>query len=149
MRLRQRVWAQRKQRSSRQGAAVIELAFVLPLLAVLLVGIFEIGQALRITSILSEASRNACSSGSRPGCANADVTMDAQSALTNAGISAGSATITILVNGVAGNVAAAKGNDEITVVVSLPWSSVSLIRTNTFLSSGTVLSETTSMLKQG
>ncbi len=138
-----------RQQKQRQGASVVELAILLPVLCALLLGICEIGQALKVTSVLSEASRNACASGSRAGCANADVISDMQSPLTVAGLPANAATVTILVNGVTGNVATAKRNDKITVIVSIPWADVSIGGTSQFFFRNLTLSQTTSMLKQG
>lgn len=140
---------QRFAAHARRGAAVVELALVIPFMAVLLLGICEIGHALKIEAILTEAARNACAMGSRPGTGNADVLTEARSALTAAGLPADAATVTILVNNAAGNVANAGRNAKITVTVALPSTSVRGLLINAFFSSNAVQSVTTTMLKQG
>src|SRR3569832_1366114 len=70
--------------TARRGAAVVELALVMPLLGGLLIGICEVGQALRCADILAESARNACAYASRPGGSSADAITEVQTALTNA-----------------------------------------------------------------
>jgi Flp pilus assembly protein TadG len=53
--MRRRHWKQ----SDRRGAAVVELAFVLPLLVVLISGIWEVGRAIDAYQLLFNACREA------------------------------------------------------------------------------------------
>ena len=133
----------------RRGAAVVELAIVIPFLAVLLLGICELGQALRVETILTRASRNGCASGSRPGCGNADVLYEVRSALSAAGLPGAAATITILVNDQPGNVALARRNDKITVSVSIRTSQVTWTGSHIFVGRDSMRSNPTTMLKHG
>lgn len=128
---------------------MVELALVVPLLAALLLGMSELGQALRVKAILAEASRKACAAGSRPGGGNADVLSEVQNVLSGAGLPANAATVTVLVNNQAGNVATAMRNDKVTVTVAIPWSAVQLTGTNAFQAGNSVQSVSTSMLKPG
>ena len=130
---------------SRRGIAVTELALLAPVLAILVVGMCEIGQAARVKTVLSEAVRLGCNTGCRVGFKNNDVTNDVQSAITAAGFPGTSATVTILVNGVAGEVALAVPNDKITVKVSIPTSSVSLTGKLKYM--GATQHESATMLK--
>ena len=128
---------------------MVELALVAPFLAVLILGMCEVGQALRVEALLTQAARKGCATGSRPGCGNADVIFDVQTALTDTGLPAAAATISILVNDLPGSVAAAARNDKITVNISIPTSQVAITHTRVFMGSATIQSESTTMLKQG
>lgn len=134
---------------SRRGAATVELALCLPLLLTLTLGICEVGQALKVEALLSEAARKACATASRPACSNADVIADALEFLTANGIPTGQVTVTILVNDVDGNVLTATANAKLSVTVSIPVSQVNWTNTQKFFSAGAVLSQTMVMPKQG
>lgn len=135
--------------SHRKGAAVVELAVVLPFLMLLVLGICELGQSLRVSSILSEAGRNACAAASAPGASNSEVISQVTTALANAGLSTNTASVTVYVNGAAGaDISTSNRYDKITVTVSVPWQSVNLSGTSAFFLSSTTLSNTTTMLKQ-
>ena len=136
-------------KAPRRGAAVVELAIVVPFLVVLLLGICELGQALRVEAILTRASRNGCASGSRPGGGNNDVLYEVRSALSAAGLPGTAATITILVNDQPGNVALARHNDKITVSVSIRTSQVTWTGSNVFVGRDSMQSSPTTMLKNG
>lgn len=138
-----------RRRAGRTAAAVVELALVMPLLCALLLGILEIGQALRVEAVLSKAVLSGCASACRPGGGNNDAIYEVQQALTSANLPATSATVTILVNNVAGNAAAAKRNAKITVTVSLPAASVRILGSSSFSFANSAHSESTTMLKQG
>jgi len=132
-----------------RGAAVVELALVMPFLMVLALGICELGQAYRIDAILCAATRAGCVTGTRPGCSNSDVISDVQAVLATNGLSVTLVTVTIRVNDVASDVASANLNDKITVTASVPTSQVVVTTTLTYLSGNSVLSQTTTMMKQG
>lgn len=135
--------------ADRRGAVVVELALVASFLSILLLGMCEVGQALRVEAVLAQAARKGCAAGSRPGAGNADVVYDVRNALAAAGFPAQAATITILVNDRAGNVAQAKRNDKITVSISIPKAEVAWARSNVFMGRTAVQSEAMNMLKQG
>jgi hypothetical protein len=111
-------------------------------------GICELGQAYKVDAVLSAASRAGSGSGSRPGCSNVDVISDARSAVTTAGLSASYLTVTILVNDQPGEVANAVHNDKITVTASIPTSKIVVVNTLRFLGVSSVLSQSTTMLRQ-
>jgi len=133
----------------RRGAAVIELAILLPFLSALLLGMAEIGQSLRVEAALSKATRNAAGIASRPGGSNSDALSEVQATLSAAGVPANAATITVSVNDQPGNAAAARRNDKITVTLSIPTAAVRLTGSNFFSSSDSVQTVSTAMLKQG
>lgn len=133
---------------SRRGAATVELALVTPFLLAVALGICELGQAYKVDAILSAASRAASMTGARPGCSNTDVIYDAKAVLIANGISTDSLTMKIMVNDQQGEVATAVHNDKITVTASIPTSRVVVVNTLTFLGVDSVLSQSTTMLRQ-
>ncbi len=134
------------QNGKRDGSALVELAILMPIVNVLLLGVLEVSQAMRVSEILTEASRNGCSTASYPCQTNADVIAEVQNALKNSRLDVQNATVTILINDVQGSIGSAKQNDKITVIVSMPWSSVNYSKTNYFFGNSTI-TECTTMLK--
>jgi Flp pilus assembly protein TadG len=143
----------RSQRTARQlarrGAATVELALCLPLLATLTLGICELGQALKVEAVLSGSARLACATACRPGCSNNDVIADAKSVLTANRIPTEQVTVTILVNGQTGNVLTAAQNAKISVTVSIPISQVNWTDTRRYFGANSALSQTVVMARQG
>lgn len=135
-------------KGNRKGAAVVELALVSPFLIVMALGICELGQAYKVDAVLSAASRAGSATGCRPGCSNVDVISDARSAVTAAGLSTSYLTVRILVNDQTGEVANAVHNDKITVTASIPTSQIVVVNTLRFLGVNSVLSQSTTMLRQ-
>src|SRR5205809_966160 len=62
-----------RRSASRDGAAVVELVIVMPFLALLVLGVAEMGQGLKAEAVLAEASRNGAATAGRPGSGNSDV----------------------------------------------------------------------------
>src|SRR5438105_139291 len=85
----------------RRGAAVAEFALVAPIIATMLVGMFELSRGLQVKQILSDAARKGCSTGIKPGKTDTDIKSDVNNILTDNGIDSTKATITILVRDVA------------------------------------------------
>lgn len=133
----------------RRGAAVVELAILMPFLAALLLGMAEIGQSLRVEATLGKATRSAAGLASRPGGSNSDALTEVQTTLSAAGVPTSAATITVLVNDQPGNAAAARRNDKITVTLSLPTAAIRLTGSSFFSASDSVQTVSTTMLKQG
>lgn len=133
----------------RQGAATVELALCLPLIVTLTVGICEVGQALKVEAILSQAARAGCGTGSRPGCSNDDVRTDVLAVLMANKIPTETVSITILVNDLSANVVTATGNDKISVKVAIPIASVNWTNTRRYFGAADSLSQTVVMAKQG
>ena len=133
----------------RCGAAAVELALIAPFLAIVAVGLCEMGDALKTEAILTEAARKGCAAASRPGCTESVVTQEVGNALMSAGMPAGVATTTILVNDQPADLTSAKRNDKITITVSVPSAQVRWVRSSSFMGAGSVQAESVSMLKQG
>ena len=133
----------------RRGAIIVEMAIVTPFLVLLLLGICEIGQAMRVHTCLSEASRQGCATGSLPGRSNVDVVKDVLNSLSALRLSSGAAQVTIKVNDVVGNVVKARRNDKITVTVAIPMSEAAWTGSSFFVPRHSIRSQTTVMLRQG
>ena len=116
----------------RPAAAVVEFAFVAPLLILLLLGMIEFGRAMMALELLNNAARNGCRLAVVNGSTNDQVTQAVTSTLNNTSVSG--ATPTILVNGSQADVSSASTGDTITVTVSVPADTISWLPTSFFLS---------------
>ena len=100
-----RTWSKKgRSRAARprQGAAMIELAFVLPVFLMLVFGILEVGRIVMVSQMVTEASRVACRLAVLTGVTATDVTNEATTFLTAGGIPASAVTVTITGQTVAG-----------------------------------------------
>ena len=79
----------------RQGAAMVELAFVLPIFLMLVFGILEVGRIVMVSQLVTEASRVACRLAVLTGVTATDVTNEAKTFLTAGGIPTSAVTVTI------------------------------------------------------
>jgi Flp pilus assembly protein TadG len=135
-------------RPKRPGVAAIELAMLAPLVAMLVLGTFELSRGLLVKQVLSDAVRKGCRTGIQPSTANAAIIADVNNILSDNNISSSGATITIKVNGVVVDASTAKQGDQISVKVSIPISQVFWAGT-VYLSGSTIDSETIVMMRQG
>ncbi len=138
----------RFQTASRRGAAVVELAILAPFLAALLLGICEVGQAMRVETILATATRSACSIASIPSGTNSSATTEATTILQQANLRSDNVIVNILVNDAAADLSTAQTNDKITVIVKLPTSATRTLATSYFSSANSYHIETVTMLRQ-
>lgn len=111
---------------SREGAAAIEFALVVPLFLLVVAGIVEFGQAFRTQHVLTTASRRAARAltvdSAAPGQVKQDVYDYCEMALGNVQVS-----MDVLVDGSNGiGVGEAEPGDDITVTVSVPYSAVGI-----------------------
>jgi Flp pilus assembly protein TadG len=102
-------------RGSESGQAIIELAFALPLLLVLVMGIFDFGLMFQRFEVVTNAAREGARVGVLPSYSTADAQARAQQYLTSGGLTS-SATITAAVNPVSFG-APLKTVNQITVTV--------------------------------
>jgi Flp pilus assembly protein TadG len=134
--------------AARRGVAAVEFAVVLPLLALFVAGIAEFGRALTARQVLNDAARRACRAGALPNRDTAAITAEVQQVLTDNGLNAAAATITVLVNGQSVDAATAVQDDQICVQVSVPFSQVAWVPA-LFMSQSSVVSATLVMRRQG
>jgi Flp pilus assembly protein TadG len=92
---------------------------------VFILALIEIGRAFMVQHLLTNAARQGCRTGIISGKSNADVTSAAMGALTSQGIKG--ETATVQVNDNVADVATAKSGAEVTVIVSVPYASVTWV----------------------
>jgi len=117
-RSRRRGWrAIRPAMKHRRGAEIIEMAFVLPILILLSMGIIEFGRGMIVEEIITNAAREGARRAVVAGASDAAVYQTVDNYLADAGISGFTRTVTPSVT------TAAKGS-PLTVNVSVPYTSV-------------------------
>ena len=126
----------RRNKHARRGAAMVEMALVLPLFLMLVLGIIEFGRAMMIANLVTNAAREGARMAVLDGSTNTDVTNTVKTFLISAigtSVSSSDITVTITVTAAAGNpnpansVASSTTRDLITVKVSVPFNKVALI----------------------
>ena len=152
------------RRGPRQGIAATEFAILAPFLAALIMGMCEMGRAVMVKEILTNAARKGCRTGATVGKGYQDILDDVNNILSDNNISTGKATITVQVATYTGTsttpswgafttVTSASGFnpnalDKISVQVSIHAADV-LWFSPVFMTNATVESETLIMLRQG
>ena len=123
-----------------KGAAVVELAVVLPLLLTIVFGIIEFGWVFMVRETLVNASREGCRVAVLQGSTQQDVTDQVDASMAGAGLSSYSVQIT----------SSTPGNPNETVQVLIPYADVSLLAGYFFGGSTDFnLTATTVMRKEG
>jgi Flp pilus assembly protein TadG len=104
----------------------------------LLFGSIDVGRAMMVSNLLTNAAREGGRVSVVSTSSNADVQSTVTSVLTNMGLPANKAQTSVLVNGVAADVSTAKPADLITVTVNVSYSEVSWLPASWFLGNATV-----------
>jgi Flp pilus assembly protein TadG len=94
-------------------------------------GILELGRALMVSHLLTNAARAGCRAGVVEGTTTASIKSVVTQALTGVGISG--ENVNVQVNDGATDASSSKAGDEITVVASIPASSVSWLPFQKFM----------------
>lgn len=139
-----------KNPSRRRGAAMVEMAFVLPIFFMVVLGIIEFGRAMMVSQLVTNAAREATRLGIIDGSTNATVTTWVKDFLVGSiNVPAADVTVTITVTAAAGNpnpaneIGSSKPRDLVTIKVAVPFDKVSYIP-GTYLK-GKTLSATSAM----
>ncbi len=118
----------------RRGAALVEMAIVLPVFLMVVLGIIEFGRAMMVSNLLTNAARDGARLAIVTGTSNSQVTSAVQQFLTESvGNVPEGTVITITVTEATGNpetgndVSKAVKRDLCAVDVKVPFSKVSLI----------------------
>jgi hypothetical protein len=123
----------RPNRYNRPAAATVEMAVVAPVVFLLIMGIIEIARGIMVVHLLNNAAQAGCRVGIIEGQSTANIKNAVISALPSSyGING--ETVTVQVNDGNTDASAAGVGDEITVVVTVPASSISWVGVNKFLS---------------
>ncbi len=114
---------QGKARQVRLGAKMVEFAVVIPVFFVFIFGLVEIGRGMMVSSIVTNAARVGCRTGTLPSKTNDDVNASITNVLSVGGVTGYSTTIQV--NSVTANVSTAATADTITVKVAVPAANTS------------------------
>jgi Flp pilus assembly protein TadG len=120
-----------QKRRKHHGTAALEFAIAAPIFFLFVFAIFEFGRAFMVIDLLGNAARAGCREGVVQGKSTSGITTDVLSQLQSESVNG--ASVTVEVNGVVADSSTAKSGDVITVVVTVPVSSVTWTSTN-FLS---------------
>lgn len=137
-----------RRRPGRCGAVVLEFAFIGVLLVFIVLGMIETSRGVMVKETLSNAARSVCRLAALGKGSNEKIDAEVRKILKEHNLPEPQAQITILVNGQATDIAAAKRNDKITVIVTLPVTEVYWVSA-LFLKKGTLLTESVTMMRQG
>ena len=107
----------------RRGAAALEMAIVLGLLILLVFGIIEMGRAIMVNQVITNAAREGARRAVITGATNTQVERRIDAYLADAGITG--YTRILEVNGAPGSLATAPTHAQVGVAVSVPYSQVS------------------------
>jgi Flp pilus assembly protein TadG len=148
----------------RQGVAAAELAILAPFLATLVMGMCEMGRAVMVKDILTNAARKGCRTGTTSGKGYQNVLDDVNNILSDNNLGSSNSTITVQIASYTGSsttpswgsfttvtTAAAftpQPLDQVLVKVSIPVSNV-LWFSPVFMSNKAIESETLIMVRQG
>ena len=116
--------------AARRGAAVVEMAFVLPVFVLIILGMIEVGRGIMVAELMSNAAREGARQSIVEGSTNTQVTDTARNFLAGTtGCSTSDVTVNISISNTAagGQVSNAQTGDMITVNVLLPFSKVSYL----------------------
>jgi Flp pilus assembly protein TadG len=123
----------RRTMRNRRGAAVVELAFVLPLLITLLLGVWEVGRLVQVQRLLESAANEGGRQSATGMSTEGQVRQVVMNYLRTAGLPIGNATVTVrnlLTPGTDPTEAAQM--DPLQVTVTMPfrdvrWSAATLV----------------------
>lgn len=126
----QSVGIRRTRLRSRRGAAIVEMAMVLPVFVTLMLGVIEFGRAMMVGQLVTNAAREGARLAMLTGTTNQQVQDTVTSFLqAAAGAAAGNISVTITnANTASGNTLTnAQTGDLITVQVAIPFNTVSYL----------------------
>ena len=134
----------RQKSAHRSGAAVVEMALVMPIFCMFILAIVEFGRGFMVVQLLNDAAREGARSAILAGSTNAAITTDAKTFMVDTvKCLAADVTVTITITEAAGNAAAsntlanAHKRDLCKVKVTVPFSKVSFLP-GTYLKSSTL-----------
>lgn len=157
MLFRQRLNQMGPARRRRQAIAAVELAMVIPVLALMAMGMFELSRGMMARQILTGAARKGCRTGIVQGFGNQDIINDAVNVMQDNGFGTTQFNpntvgyITITVTDPNGNILTdamnAPSGSEISVRVAIPTTSVNWV-SYIFLTKAMMESDLVVMMKQ-
>ena len=107
---------------TRRGVAMLELALVLPILLMLVLGIIEMGRVMMLNQVTTNACREACRRAIIPGMSHAKVLEIVNGYLDAGGVSDEGRVVSVLdAAGNATTVESVLSHGEVTVEVQVPY----------------------------
>ncbi len=147
----------RSPRGTRSAVAAVEMAFIVPVLGLIALGMFELSRGVMVREILTGAARKGCRTGVIYQYGNSNIISDVTDVMSDNGFDSTKwnppsiGSITIIVTDPNGNVLSdsldAPPGSTVSVQVSIPTSSVNWV-SSLFLKSNMVESDTVVMMKQ-
>jgi Flp pilus assembly protein TadG len=130
-----------RKRRTRRGVALVEFAIVLPLLILLLIGIWEVGRVIEVQQSVQNAAREGGRQTSTAKRTVSQVTQSVKDYLARAGFVTTNVTVTItnLTNAARSDPTTANQLDKFQVVVTMPFDDARLI-TQKWFTNGRILS---------
>jgi Flp pilus assembly protein TadG len=155
MRLRNFINLPVSPRRTRLAVAAVEMALIAPVLAGLMLGMFELSRGVMVRQILTAAARKGCRTGIVQAFGNSDIINDATNVMRDNGFSStlfdpsnNIGAINITVNGSSTTDAMnASSGSEVSVQVVIPATSVNWV-SYYFLTKSMVESDLVVMMKQ-
>jgi len=137
----------RKPGTLRPGVATVEFAVVLPLLVILLLGIWEVGRLVQVSQVLQNAAREAARQASTGTVSMPEIKGNVQSYITSAeprisSFSGFDVTFADLTRPVVTDPVNAIQLDHYTITVTLPFDNIRWSATKMFVPSGTKVQAT-------
>lgn len=126
---------------------MVEMAAILPVLLILVLGIVEFGRAFTLQELVISAAREGARRAAVPDAEATDVSSAVQKILDSGSISANFVTTTISVTGQGSSLSTAKRGDTVAVQVTVPYSKMALFSPK-FLTGSSVLNASCSMRKE-
>lgn len=122
------------RRHDRRGAAIVEMALVLPIFFGVVLGIVEFGRAMMVSQMVTNAARESTRLAIIDGSTNSTVETWAKDFLNSSiNVAASDVTVTITVVAAPGNddpnnqIGSAQARDLVTVNISVPFDKVSYV----------------------
>lgn len=128
-----------RRRRNRLGAAAVEFAVVAPLFVLLLFGLLEFGRMVMVQQVITNASREGARRAVVDQATAGDVTSAVTTYLTNGGVNAAAANITMNPN----PPTSVGLGQPVTVTVRIPFTSVSWLPAPMFLGAANLNASTT------
>jgi Flp pilus assembly protein TadG len=123
----------------RRGVAAVEMAFCLPFIMILLLGLWEVGRMIEIQQILSNAAREGGRAAATGQYTNAQVQTIVTNYLKVAGLPTANVVVTPVDVTTGGDVGSANYLDTVQVTVTIPFSDVRWSFLSTIVPASTIL----------
>lgn len=135
-----------QRRQLRHGTAAVEFACIAPLFFLMLMGMLELGRAVNVQQMITDASRDGCRLGTYDNITSADIQTLVVSEAQAFGVTLTTSDVTVTPQDP--GLQPTNPPTQVTVTVNVPYSSVALGSWSPWFLSGVTLSATTSMQRE-